>query len=154
MLTSSSQILLDTKKSKKNIILATGTVLFGILAFLLHFCRNISADPSDALSYLAGIILFVTLSANCAAELISALRNLCSTGKYMLIAAVVSAIEVIPYPLCRIYFSFSISEDNIGTVFRTSWIYAAIIFAVILLLTSGINFLRKKCRLNLSVKKI
>lgn len=150
MLTNSSQILLDTKKSKKNIILATGAVLFGILAFLLHFCRNISADPSDTLAYLAGLILFVTLSANCAAGFISALRNLCSTGKYMLIAAVVSVIEVIPYPFCRIYFHFDISEDNIGTVFRTSWIYAAIVIAVVLLLTVGINLLNKKCRLNFS----
>lgn len=151
MLTHSSQILLDTKNFKKNIIPTTGTVLFGILAFLLHFCCNISADPSDTLSCLAGLILFVTLSANCAAGLFSALFNLHSAGKYMLIAAVVSMIEVIPYPFCRIYFSFDISEDKIGAVFRTSWIYAAIVFVIILLLTAGVNLLIKKFRVNLNV---
>lgn len=136
--------------SIKNLILTAVAVLSAITAFALHYFCNIDDRASEiTLNYLAVLTLFVTLSANCTAGLIVGLLRHSTSGRYMCTAAVISVIEVIPFPLCRIYFSMS---DPLYS-FKDLCIQAAIVATTVLLLTAVINLLRKKYKIEVSVKK-
>lgn len=149
MLTNSSQYVSCQKSGSKKIILITVYVLSGILALSLHyFCNTDYSSNKSMFSYLAWLTLFSTLSANCAAGLIDGLLRRRTTVTYMLIAAIVGVIEVIPFPFCKPY--FSMSEYTQGMI-RDLWMQTAFIIAIILLLTAVINFLRKKYKINISI---
>jgi thiamine transporter ThiT len=154
MVTNSSQSVSNEKRAK-NLILAIVAVLSAVIAFALHyFCNTNSRANEITLNYLVVLTFFVTLSANCAAGLIVGLFRHGGSGKYMLTAAVVSVLEVIPFPFCRIYFSMSTPSDFAGNFFRNLYIQAAVIVVVVLLLTAVINLLSKKYKIKVSVEKI
>lgn len=152
MTSASSKVSSKNGKARKAILSAIGAVLFGAIAYYLHFYFNThSGGMGNILSYGAALILIVTLSSLCTAEFVKTLSN-CKTAVYTIIAAFVAAAEVVPLPFCRQY--FPMGNDFLSeSYFIKSWVYTAIIIVIAVLLTVGINALRKKYSFKLTVEK-
>lgn len=140
---------LKSSKAAKSILLSVIAVIFGVIAFMLLYnsCHDL---PWGAFVSIFGF--FVILSALCAAEFITTLFRY-GTIKYMATAAIVTAIELVPLPFIWVYSSLAYDPDTAEAYFRSMWRNTAVIFLIILLMIAGVNFLKRRYRIKISVEK-
>lgn len=137
------------KKATKPILSASFAVIFYSIAFTILY-NSCHSMPERVFMIVFGLL--VTLSSVCAADFVTSLLRY-NTAIYMVIAAAVVSVELTPLPYVWVYSSMFLHPLGYREYIAERWIINAALFAVIMLLTAGINFLKRRYRIKISVEK-
>ena len=137
------------KKATKPILSASFAVIFYAIAFTILY-NSCHSMPERVFMIVFGLL--VTLSSVCAADFVTSLLRY-NTAIYMVIAAAVVSVELTPLPYVWVYSSIFLHPLGYRGYIAERWIINAALFAVIMLLTAGINFLKRRYRIKISVEK-
>ncbi|MDE7192766.1 MAG: hypothetical protein K2O14_02245 [Oscillospiraceae bacterium] len=149
MLTQKTNYILNNKAPKAILLAAAALILYTIaFALLYNSCHDIPRGV-----FMISFSLLVTLSAQCAADFVTTLSR-CNIVKYMVTAAVVTALELTPLPYIWVYSAMDIDPADMGEHIGRMWRQAAVVFLIVLLLTAGIFFIKRRYRLKIGIEKV
>lgn len=140
------------KKTAKAVLSAAVAVISFTTAFvLLYNCNTWTEIPKWL--FMPTYVALTALSAFCAAEFFTALFQYSMT-KHMLAAATVTLLELAPFPYIWVFSSLTAYPGGDGLYIASMWKTVAVFFAIIMLVMTGVNLLKRKHRLKISVENI
>ncbi len=136
-------------KAAKAVLLAAAAAISYTIAFTILY-NSCHSMPERVFMIVFGLL--VTLSSVCAADFVTSLLRY-NTAIYMVIAAAVVSVELTPLPYVWVYSSMFLHPLGYREYIAERWIINAALFAVIMLLTAGINFQKRRYRIKIVSKK-